>query len=112
MADGQKSSDKPKEAPSGGGVATPKKEQEVKQSHTGTATASVAETKHAVDEAQRMAKGLCLAERCKDGAIQYRFCSKHCEAFQLGLMTKHGVPAKDYEHKLRTLLWKNKIKAA
>lgn len=113
MTNEQKPSDKPQASATGEtGAPAPKKEQETKQSHTGTSTASVSETKHAAEETQRMAKGLCLAEKCREGAIQYRFCPKHFEAYQLGLMTKHGIPAKDYELKLRTLLRKNKVKAA
>lgn len=112
MSEEQKGGDKPKEATKSGGDSAPQKDQETKATHAPKEGASVSEKKHAVDEAQRLAKGLCIAERCKEGAVKYRFCSSHFEAYQLGLMTKHGVKAKDFEHKMRNLVRKNKIKAA
>ncbi|MFC2075216.1 hypothetical protein ACFLRA_02975 [Bdellovibrionota bacterium] len=114
--EGQKAEEAPKEekkAPQNqGGKEGQAPEGPTKRSHSGTLGASETELRKAKDEAQRLAKGLCLAEGCMEKINKYRFCTKHFQAYEYGLITKHGQPAKDYEKKLRALVAKKKIKVA
>lgn len=110
MTDEQKPGNKPTEGVKAQGGAP--KEEHGKTKPTQVDETTTTEKKHAVDEAQRISKGLCVADKCKDGAHKFHFCDKHFEAFQLGLMTKHGLPAKDYEQKLRAITRKKRLKSA
>ena len=111
MADEEKKPEKPaagKESgkPAGGGGGP---QEGVKRNHAGTLTESETEKRREADESSRLSKGLCVASGCTGSAIKYHFCVKHFEAFSLGLITKHGLPAKDYEKKMRAIIQKKKL---
>jgi hypothetical protein len=47
--------------------------------------------------------GFCIAEGCKKSTELAEFCGQHFLWFKLGLITKHGAKAKDFEKKLSQL---------
>lgn len=47
--------------------------------------------------------GFCIADGCKKSTELAEFCSNHFVWFKLGLITKRGTKAKDFEKKLSQL---------
>ena len=46
------------------------------------------------------ASGFCIADGCKKSTEIAEFCNQHFVWFKLGLITKRGTRAKDFEKKL------------
>ncbi len=49
------------------------------------------------------ASGFCIADGCKKSTELAEFCNQHFIWFKLGLITKKGTKAKDFEKKLSQL---------
>ncbi|MEQ1875434.1 MAG: hypothetical protein ABL958_02230 [Bdellovibrionia bacterium] len=45
--------------------------------------------------------GLCLAEGCGKGSERAEFCGLHFQWFKLGLITRTGARAKDFDKKFQ-----------
>lgn len=43
--------------------------------------------------------GMCLAEGCGQNPTRAEFCAQHFDWFKLGLITKTGARAKDFDKK-------------
>lgn len=44
--------------------------------------------------------GFCITEGCKKSAERAEFCTEHFSWFKIGLITKRGAKAKDFEKKM------------